>query len=80
MTTGARQLALDVAAGDTRHQAHPRLMNKMELVAEPRLIVLRRQALNRYFLARPLLIVESWPDPFAVRYRIAKCAEVRGVD
>ena len=55
-------------------------MNKMKLVAEPRLIVFSRQALDRYFLARPLFIVEPWPDPFAVRYRITKCAEVRGVD
>ena len=52
----------------------------MKLVLAPRLIVLGRRALNRYFLERPLLIVEPWPDPFAVRYRITKCAEVRGVD
>ncbi len=80
MATGSRQLALDVAAGDTRHQAHARLMNKMELVAAPSLIVLGRQALYRYFLARPVLVVKPWPDPFSVRYRIAKCAEVRRVD
>ena len=80
VATGTRQLALGVATSDAKYESHARLVNQMELMTAPRLIILCLQALNRYFLARPLFVVEPWPDPFAVRYRITKCAEVRGVD
>src|SRR5712692_8670912 len=69
VTTETPQSALRIAS-DSRHDANAQLVNRMKLFVAPRLIVLGRQALDRYFLARPLLIVEPWPDPFAVRYRI----------
>src|SRR2546422_9792736 len=52
----------------------------MEVLAEAGLILYSRKTLNPFFLEQPLFIVELWSDPFAVRYRITKCAEVRGVD
>ena len=52
----------------------------MKLVTAPSLIVFRWQTLDWYFLQRPFLVVEPWPDPFSIRYGITKRAEVRSVD